>query len=74
MRINLNFELENNIISKEYRLTIISFIKNALEKNYKNTYDAIYNNNTKMKAFTFGVFLPDAKINNDNIELSRKNI
>ena len=74
MRINLNFELENNIISKEYRLTIISFIKNALEKKYKNTYDAIYNNNTKMKAFTFGVFLPDAKINNDNIELSSRYI
>ena len=69
MRINLNFELENNVIIKEYRLAIISFIKHALEKNYKNTYDAIYNNNTKMKAFTFGVYLPDAKINNNGIEL-----
>ncbi|WP_300756528.1 CRISPR-associated endoribonuclease Cas6 [uncultured Brachyspira sp.] len=70
MRINLNFELENNIISKEYRLTIISFIKNALKNYSPNTYDILYKDNTKMKAFTFGVFLPDAKINNDNIEIS----
>ncbi|WP_028330155.1 CRISPR-associated endoribonuclease Cas6 [Brachyspira alvinipulli] len=71
MRINLNFELESNIINKEYRLTIISFIKHALEKNYKSTYDNIYNKNAKMKAFTFGVFLPDAKINDNNIEIAK---
>ena len=74
MRINLNFELENNIINKEYRLTIMSFIKDALKNYSQNTYNSLYKDNTKMKAFTFGVFLPDAKINDDNIELSSRYI
>ena len=74
MRINLNFELENNIINKEYRLTIMSFIKDALKNYSQNTYNTLYKDNTKMKAFTFGVFLPDAKINDDNIELSSRYI
>ncbi|WP_300370525.1 CRISPR-associated endoribonuclease Cas6 [Brachyspira sp.] len=69
MRINLNFELESNIISKEYRLAIISFIKHALVNKYPNIYNALYKDNTKMKAFTFGVYLPEAKINDDNIEI-----
>ena len=71
MRINLNFELESNIIIKEYRLAIISFIKHALENQYPNTYNALYKDNTKMKAFTFGVFLPNAKINDSSIEISK---
>ena len=67
MRINLNFKLESNIIPKEYRLNVISFIKHSLQKDSKNAY---YNkNNNKLKPFTFAVFLPNAKINNDNIEI-----
>ena len=34
MRIKLHFELENNIIPKDYRILILSFIKNNLEKNF----------------------------------------
>lgn len=74
MRINLNFELESNIINKEYRLAIISFIKHSLENYSPNTYNALYKDNTKMKSFTFGVYLPDAEINDENIKLSSKYI
>lgn len=75
MRINLNFELKNNIIPNDYRSLILSFIKHSLEKNFKEAYEEMYNNKncTVMKSFTFGVYLPNAKIEEENkkvIELS----
>lgn len=79
MRINLNFELKNNIIPNDYRSLILSFIKYSLEKNFKETYEEMYNNknHTVMKSFTFGVYLPNAKIDENDkkyIELSNNYI
>lgn len=69
MRIKLHFELENNIIPKDYRILILSFIKSSLEKNFKESYKEIYESKPIMKFFTFSVYLPKPKIEKDKIEL-----
>lgn len=73
MRIKLHFELENNIINKDYRALILSFIKSSLEKNFKESYKEIYESKDKpiMKFFTFSVYLPKPKIEKDKIELEK---
>ena len=71
MRIKLHFELENNIIPKDYRILILSFIKHSLEKNFEKSYKEIYKSKNKpiMKFFTFSIYLPKPKIEKDKIEL-----
>lgn len=71
MRIKLHFELENNIIPLDYRIAILSFIKNSLEKNFKESYKEIYENKAIMKFFTFSVYLPKPQIERDKILLDR---
>ena len=71
MRIKLHFELENNIIPKDYRILILSFIKNNLEKNFNESYKEIYGEKPTVKFFTFSVYLPKPKIEKDKIELDR---
>ena len=55
MRIKLHFELENNIIPKDYRILILSFIKHSLEKNFEKSYKEIYESKPIMKFFTFSI-------------------
>ena len=71
MRIKLHFELENNIIPKDYRILILSFIKHSLEKNFEKSYKEIYESKPIMKFFTFSVYLPKPKIEKDKIELDK---
>ncbi len=71
MRIKLHFELENNIIPIDYRIAILSFIKNSLENKFKESYKEIYENKGVMKFFTFSVYLPKPKIEKDQILLDR---
>lgn len=71
MRIKLHFELENNIIPKDYRILILSFIKYSLKKNFKESYKEIYESKPIMKFFTFSVYLPKPKIEKDKIELDK---
>ena len=71
MRIKLHFELENNIIPKDYRVLILSFIKHSLEKNFEKSYKEIYESKPIMKFFTFSVYLPKPKIEKDKIELDK---
>lgn len=71
MRIKLHFKLENNIIPKDYRILILSFIKYSLKKNFKESYKEIYESKPIMKFFTFSVYLPKPKIEKDKIELDK---
>ena len=71
MRIKLHFELENNIIPKDYRILILSFIKHSLGKNFEKSYKEIYESKPIMKFFTFSVYLPKPKIEKDKIELDK---
>ncbi|TKZ36100.1 CRISPR-associated endoribonuclease Cas6 [Brachyspira catarrhinii] len=71
MRIKLHFELENKIIPKDYRILILSFIKNSLGKNFEKSYKEIYESKPIMKFFTFSVYLPKPKIEKDKIELDK---
>lgn len=56
MRLKLFFELENHKIDVQYRKSIISWIKHALENYDKNLYQEIYDSNHK-KTFTFATIL-----------------
>lgn len=71
MRIKLYFELENNIIPKDYRALILSFIKNSLQKNFEESYKEIYGDKPVMKFFTFAVYLHKPKIEKDKILLEK---
>lgn len=71
MRIKLHFELENNIIQNDYRILILSFIKNSLEKKFEESYKEIYGKKGVMKFFTFSVYLPNPKIEKDKILLGK---
>ena len=53
MRIKLHFELENKIIPKDYRILILSFIKNNLEKNFNESYKEIYGEKPTVKFLLF---------------------
>lgn len=73
MRLKLNFELNKPYIEVEYRKTFISYLKYCLsdvdEKYFKQYYD-----NTKKKNFTFSVFLPNPKKENDMFHLDSNTI
>ena len=56
MRLKLIFQLENNKLDIQYRKSIISWIKHALQSYDENLFQEIYNNNNK-KTFTFAPIL-----------------
>ena len=68
MRYKLYFNLENENISIQYRKSILSFIKNALQEYDEEQYKKFYNEKDNIiKPFTFSVFFKDSKFNGDNI-------
>lgn len=68
MRLKLFFELENNKIDNQYRKSIISWIKHALENYDKNLYQEIYDSNHK-KTFTFATILPKPQFQKEEVIL-----
>lgn len=71
MRLKLIFQLENNIVDVQYRKSIISWIKHALESYDKNLYEEIYQLNNK-KTFTFSPILSKPKFEQEKIILQDK--
>ncbi|MDR1905577.1 MAG: CRISPR-associated endoribonuclease Cas6 [Clostridiales bacterium] len=69
MRLELKFLLKNAEIETDYRASIMSFFKYALEKKYSLLYKELYDSNN-VKPFSFSVFLPDAKIDGHRYILS----
>jgi len=68
MRFKMFFELENNQISREYKKSIISYIKYSIQNYDENLYQEIYQGNNK-KSFTFGVILPEPQFTEDRVIL-----
>lgn len=68
MRLKLQFELENKILDIQYRKSLISFIKHALQEYDNKIYEEIYSDN-KMKTFTFAPILPNPIFESDSIIL-----
>ncbi|TQS82382.1 hypothetical protein A3206_01620 [Candidatus Methanomassiliicoccus intestinalis] len=70
MTIDLSFALHKNNLPKDYRPTIVSYIKYTLSKYYPKIYHDLYGTGgTIQKSFTFSVALPKAKFQSDSIEL-----
>ena len=68
MRLKLVFRLENNTLDIQYRKSIISWIKHALQQYDENLFQEIYNNNNK-KTFTFAPILSKPKFNKKEITM-----
>lgn len=68
MRLKLVFQLENNTLDIQYRKSIISWIKHALQQYDENLFQEIYNNNNK-KTFTFAPILSKPKFNKKEITM-----
>lgn len=68
MRLKLFFELENNKIDVQYRKSIISWIKHALENYDENLYKEMYDSNHK-KTFTFATILPKPQFGKEEVIL-----
>ncbi len=73
MRYKLYFNLENENISIQYRKSILSFIKKALQEYDQEQYKKFYNEKDNIiKPFTFAAFFKDSKFNGDNIIVNSK--
>lgn len=68
MRLKLIFQLENNILDIQYRKSIISWIKHALQAYDENLFQEIYNNNNK-KTFTFAPILSNPKFDKEKVTM-----
>ncbi len=72
MRIKLFFNLEKPELDIQYRKSLVSFIKHALEEYDENLYKELYKKGeNKMKSFTFAPLLPEPKFRNEIIDLSQ---
>ena len=68
MRLKLIFQLENNTLDIQYRKSIISWIKHALQSYDENLFQEIYNNNNK-KTFAFAPILSIPKFDKEKITM-----
>ena len=70
MRLQITFELENNILPVQYRKSITSFIKNAFIQYDENFYNKFYKNKDPIqKPYTYGVFLDNPQFEKEKITL-----
>lgn len=68
--INLTLKLSSPKLPKDYRPVFVSFIKSALESNYRDMYSKLYTQGPYRKSFTFSVSLPKPQFENDCIILA----
>jgi len=70
--LELQFELKNTEISKDYRRTFLHIFKTALTQANNGKYYDQYYAEGKKKDFTFSVYLPDAVFKENTIEVPQK--
>lgn len=71
MRIKLNLELDNNLVSTEYRRALISFLKCVLISYNKEVFEKYYGDNQE-KDFSFSCFFHIESIKDNIIYLKDK--
>ena len=75
MRIKLNFDLENEFLSIQYRKSVMSFIKLSLSEYDEQYYRKFYHDkDTIIKPYTFSVFFRNPKFNEDTIFIKDKSM
>lgn len=71
MRLKLFFELENPVLSVDYRKSIVSFIKHSLEEYNKELFLELYGEGkTKKKSYTWAPILPKPVFQEDKVILN----
>lgn len=68
MRIKLYFNLENNVIDVQYRKSIISWMKHAVQEYDEKLFEQMYNLNQK-KTFSLATILPRPTFQKDKVLL-----
>lgn len=68
MRMKLYFNLENNVIDVQYRKSIISWIKHAIQEYDEKLFEQMYNGNQK-KTFCFATILPHPDFQKEKVIL-----
>lgn len=63
MRITLNYEITPNVIPKNYGRGFISLIKKLIEETNPLLFNDYYNDQHKLKPFTFGTYFPQLQGN-----------
>ena len=69
MRMRLYFKLEKNVIDVQYRKSIISWIKHAIQEYDEKLFEQMYNANQK-KTFCFATILPHPNFQEEEVILS----
>lgn len=72
MRFKLYFQLENTKLDIQYRKSIISFIKHAIQEYDENLFEQMYSANTK-KTFTWAPILSKPKFEKEEVILQDTN-
>lgn len=72
MRFKLYFELEKPTLDIQFRKSIISFIKHAIQEYDQNLFDQMYSGNTK-KTFTWAPILSKPQFQENEISLADNN-
>ena len=73
MQLNIEMSLASNVMNLDWRRTILSFIKNLLEKEWTEYFETSYGQGRNgMKKMNFWTCLPGVKFGEDRISLSEK--
>lgn len=72
MRIKMYFELENQKIDIQYRKSVISYIKHAIQEYDENLYQEMYSGHNT-KTFTWAPILSKPKFEQETIQLQNTN-
>lgn len=71
MRLVIDFSMSYNKITTDYRFSCLSYIKSLLNKEYEETFEKMYAE-ASIKALTFNMYFPNAKMGKDYIIVAGK--
>lgn len=74
MRLELKFEVKNNVLPKDNKRIWVSFLKNVLSNCAEGKYYDRYYNGTSPKDFSFSIVLPHPKFVGEKIELDSNTV
>lgn len=73
-QLKLSFELKKSILPRELDRLLVSFFKASIQNYSSELFEMLYNKNSSIiKTYTFGYYLPDARFQENSIQLSNNN-
>jgi CRISPR-associated endoribonuclease Cas6 len=74
MRLKMIFLLKKPELDIEYHRAFLSLLKKSFQETFTKVFQKLYGTGTKMKPFTFRVFMPQPKFSEKTIALGSKEI